>query len=255
MQEIVGIDVGATGIKGARVNINTGELTSERMKYKTPSKATPEQVVELVGKLLKDLDWEGKPFGCGFPSIIQNQRSYAANNISKKWIDFPIQEYFEEHLYKQVYLLNDADAAGLAEMKFGAGKDRSGKVIMITLGTGLGSGFFIDGHLIPNIELGSLPYKKSIIEHYVANKPREEKNLSWEEWGKELNKVLNYFEKAFFPDLMIIGGGVSKHFANYSKYINLTFSEIVVAEMKNLAGIVGPAMYAYENLNKLNAWD
>jgi len=242
---LLGIDVGGTGIKGALVDIKKGEFVSDKVKYKTPQKSGPNEVLEVFKKMLKDLDWEGKPFGCGFPSIIKNDICYSAANIDDRWIGVNLAELFKKELGVKTSFGNDADLAALAEMRFGKGKGVMGKVLLITLGTGIGSGLFMDQKLIPNSELGHLHYKKSIVEHYAGNKAREDKNLSWSEWGKELDKVLKYMDLILNPDLFLLGGGVSKKFKHYKEYLTLD-TEIIPAKLLNNAGIIGAAMLAHE---------
>lgn len=242
---MLGVDVGGTGIKGALVDIKKGEFASEKVKYKTPDESKPTKVLEVFKKLIKDLDWEGKPFGCGFPSIIKNDICYSAANIDKRWIGVDLAKLFKQELGVKVSFGNDADSAALAEMRFGKGKDVMGKVLLLTLGTGIGSGLFMDQQLIPNIEVGHFNYKKGITEHYASNRARETKDLSWEEWGKELNKVLKHVDKVLNPDLFLLGGGVSKKFDNYKPYINVA-TKVVPAKLLNNAGIIGAAMLAHE---------
>lgn len=242
---MLGIDVGGTGIKGALVDIKKGEFVTDKVKYKTPDDSSPPAVIEVIKKLLKDLDWEGKPFGCGFPSIIKNNVCYSAANVDDRWIGVDMAKLFKKELGVKVTFGNDADAAALAEMRFGKGKGVMGKVLLVTLGTGIGSGLFMDQKLIPNSELGHLHYKKSIVEHYGSNRARETKDLSWEEWGKELNKVLKYMDLILNPDLFLLGGGVSKKFNNYKEYLTVN-TKVIPAKLLNNAGIIGAAMLSYE---------
>ena len=242
---MLGIDVGGTGIKGALVDIEKGVFVTDKVKYKTPKDSGPDSVLVVIKKMLKDLDWEGKPFGCGFPSIIKNNVCYSAANIDDRWIGVDLADYFKQELGVKASFGNDADAAALAEMRFGKGKGVMGKVLLITLGTGIGSGLFMDQRLIPNCELGHLHYKKSIVEHYASNRARENKDLSWEVWGKELNKVLKYMDFVLNPDLFLLGGGVSKKFDNYKEFLTIK-TEIIPAELLNNAGIIGAAMLAHE---------
>ncbi len=242
---MLGIDVGGTGIKGALVDIKKGVFVSDKVKYKTPKESDPKAVLEVFKKMIKDLDWEGKPFGCGFPSIIKNNVCCSAANIDKRWIGVKLGELFKKELGVKATFGNDADLAALAEMRFGKGKGKMGKLLLVTLGTGIGSGMFMDQKLIPNVEVGHLHYKKSIVEHYASNKAREDKDLSWEDWGKELNKVLEYIEFILNPDLIFLGGGVSKKFKNYKEYLTLD-TKVIPAELLNNAGIIGAALLAHE---------
>ncbi len=242
MAEILGIDVGGTGIKGAIVDTEKGEFISKKIKYGTPKPSTPESVMVVINQLIDDMNWRGKPFGCGFPSIIKEGICHSAANIDKGWMNLNLSEYFKEHTGSDVTFVNDADAASVAEMTHGKGKGVMGTVILITLGTGIGSGIFLNGKLFPNSEFGHLLYKKSVFEHYASNGARKRKDLSWKEWGKELNTYLNHVDLLISPDLIILGGGVSKYFdTKFSQYIDVN-TKIVHAAMGNDAGITGAAM-------------
>ena len=243
MKEILGIDVGATGIKGAIVNVEEGVLVSDRIKYPTPKPATPLAMTEVMKKLVEDFDWKDKPIGIGFPAIIKDGVALSASNIDDSWIDFPIIGFLNKKLKAPVNVINDADAAGLAEQKFGGGAMKDGLVILLTLGTGIGSAIFNNGVLLPNTELGHLKWKESIIEKYVSNNARETKDLSFKVWGKELNKVLNHIEFVLSPDHIIIGGGISKKFHKYQEFLDCV-ATVEPAKMLNNAGIVGAAMAA-----------
>ena len=244
MGQILGIDVGGTGIKAALVDTDNGVFLKPKIKYATPKPSTPENVAKILNKLIDDFDVNNSFIGCGFPSIIKNNICKSAANIDDAWVDVDLVSYLDEHTTCKGVFLNDADAAGLAEMQFGAGKGRMGTVLMITLGTGIGSGLFVDGKLVPNAEFGHLLYKKSVFEHYASNGARKKKDLSWKEWGKELNVYLDHLKLLLSPDLIILGGGVSKEFAQYKKYLK-TDTEIVQAQLMNNAGIVGAAMNAH----------
>ncbi|MDF1695185.1 MAG: ROK family protein [Saprospiraceae bacterium] len=241
MKEILGIDVGATGIKGAIVDLDKGELITERIKYPTPKPATPQSMTEVMKQLISDFNWKGKPVGVGFPAIIKEGVALSASNIDDTWLNFPIVGFLNKKLKCPLNVINDADAAGLAEKKFGGGSDKKGLVILLTLGTGIGSALFYNGVLLPNTELGHLKYKDSVTEKYASNSARELKDLSYKTWGKELNKVLNHIEFVLAPDHFIIGGGISKKFEKYKEYLD-TDATIEPAKMLNNAGIVGAAM-------------
>lgn len=242
MTEILGIDVGATGIKGAIVDLVSGELKTERIKYPTPSPANAANVLETVKSLVKALDWEGKAIGFGFPSIVKNGVCMSASNIDDSFIGLNLQDYFSKGLNAPTYFVNDADAAGIAAMEFGVGKGREkGVVLLITLGTGIGSAIFLNGKLLPNTEFGQLKWKKSVTEKYAANSIRENEELSWKKWGGRLNNVLQHFEFIISPDLIIIGGGVSKHYDKYEKYLD-TKCELVAASLMNNAGVIGAGL-------------
>jgi len=191
MGKVLGIDIGGTGMKAAVVNTDTGEFVKEKIKYATPQPSTPKNMALILNQLIDDFDMRGTTIGCGFPAIVKNNVCKSAANIDKAWLNVNLVDFFKKETKCNNVFLNDADAAGLAEMKFGAGRDRMGTVIMITLGTGIGSGIFVDGKLVPNSEFGHLLYKKSVFEHYASNGARKKKDLSWKEWGKELD---NYFQ-------------------------------------------------------------
>jgi polyphosphate glucokinase len=240
--ETLGIDVGATGIKGSLVDISTGSLVGEKVKIKTPAPATPEAITSCIKEMINTLQWENKPVGIGFPSIVKKGVCYSASNIDETFLEFPFQDYLEKELSTTVKVVNDADAAGIAEMTFGRGKEETASlIIMITLGTGIGSAIFYNGVLVPNSELGHLYYKKSIFEKYASNSARELKGLSWKAWAKELNQYFNHVNHLFSPDLILVGGGVSKHFAKYSQYLSVP-CRLETAQLLNDAGIVGAAM-------------
>ncbi|MEZ4909360.1 MAG: ROK family protein [Saprospiraceae bacterium] len=243
--EVLGIDVGGTGIKSNVVNIESGEFISEKFKIKTPSPATPDAVIDCLKTTVSNFNWQGKKIGIGFPAIVRNGYSLSATNIDKAFIKYPIDEAFSNALDCEVNVVNDADAAGLAEMTIGKGKGVKGLVIFITLGTGIGSGMFYNGVLIPNSELGHLLYKRGVFEKYASNYAREKKKLSWHEWGEVLNVYLNHINRLFSPDLILIGGGVSKNYDLFKQYIQVDGTQVDVSSMKNDAGIVGAAMAVF----------
>lgn len=242
MSKILGIDVGATGIKGGIVDTKKGEMITERHKILTPDKSTPKNVLKVMKEIVKHFDWQGKDIGIGFPSIISKGRTLSAANIDQEWLDFPAEKFLKNGLGSRISLVNDADAAGISERYHGAAKEEKGTIILLTLGTGIGSAIFRKGILVPNTELGHLKYKKSIAEHYAANSARKNKNLSYKEWAEELQNVLLYIEHLFSPDLFILGGGVSKKFDNFGGHLKKVRAKVVAAEMRNEAGIVGAAM-------------
>ena len=252
MNEVVlGIDIGGSGIKGAPINVNTGELIAERHLIPTPQPATPEAVAQTIAELAKYFIWKDKPIGCTFPAIVKKGYTFSAANVDKKWIGTNAESLFEKKTGCSVTVLNDADAAGLAEMKFGAGKDVSGVVMMLTFGTGIGSALFLDGKLIANTELGHIgigQYEKA--ESWTAARIKDKEDLSWENWGKRVEVYLQHLDFLFSPDLFIIGGGISKCSEKFFPYINLK-TEIVPAKFLNNAGIVGAAL-AVPDQNDLN---
>jgi len=241
--EILGIDVGGTGIKGAIVDVTTGELMSEKHRVPTPKGAKPQDVADKVAELVKHFNWKGK-VGCGFPAIISHGTALSSGNIHKSWRGLNVQDLFKDYTGLEFKVRNDADAAGLAAVTFGVGKGKKGFILMITIGTGLGSGAFYNGVLIPNIELGSLPYKEyKWIEHYAADSARKRENLSYEEWGKRFNKFLKVVERSFSPDLIILAGGASKKMHKFEEYITVNVP-VVSSQFENNAGIVGAALLA-----------
>ena len=237
----LGIDVGGSGIKGALVEIDTGELKSERHRIPTPIPATPQAIAETINKIVEHFNYKGK-IGIGFPAAIQHGNVLTASNIDKSWIGQNADVLISKTTNCPVTVLNDADVAGMAEIKYGEGKNVDGIVIFLTIGTGIGTAFFLNGKLFPNTELGHIYMKKSIkAEHYASDAIRKNEDLSWEKWAKRFNKYLRYLEKLFYPDLFILGGGISKKFNNYSKYFNLN-TKVVPAKLQNYAGIIGAAV-------------
>ena len=243
MAEILGIDVGGTGIKAALVDIDTGTFVQEKIKYATPSPSNPAAVAQVLKQLINDFDWGGKLIGCGFPSIIKHNIVYSASNIDKSWIGVDLKDYFLEQVGNPGAFINDADAAGIAEMTFGDLEDKSGTILMLTLGTGIGSGLFIDGKLVPNTELGHLEHQNSIWERFASNGARKNLELSWEEWGEKLNEYINHVDLLFSPDLILLGGGVSKKHDKFLQFIELR-DIVKPASMQNNAGIIGAALAA-----------
>lgn len=251
---VLGIDIGGTGVKAAVVDVINGTLLSDKIKYPTPQPSYPEEVMKTINQLIDDFEWKGKMIGCGLPSIVKDHTVLSAANIDKSWKNTNLDELFLKEGGHTAKFINDADAAGLAEIKFGQGKDVKGTVLMLTLGTGIGSGLFRNQNLIPNTEFGHLEHKKSIWEHYASNSARERKDLSWSEWGAQLNEYLNHVDFLINPNLIILGGGVSKKFEKYKKHLKLD-TPIVQATMLNNAGIIGAAMHAYteENIHEAEA--
>lgn len=239
---LLGIDIGGTGIKGALVDVRRGELLTDRLRIPTPKKATPKQVADIVRQIAEHHQYKG-PIGCGLPAVIRDGTALSAANIEKFWIGTNVTQLLSKATQCPVVTLNDADAAGIAEMKFGAGKNRKGVVFVITVGTGLGTAIFLDGKLLPNTELGHLFIENQVAEHYASESVRIKKELSWKKWSRRFNQYLNHLEKIFSPDLLIIGGGGSKHHDKFFKYLKLK-TKIVPALMLNEAGIIGAALSA-----------
>ncbi|PKO17181.1 MAG: polyphosphate glucokinase [Chloroflexi bacterium HGW-Chloroflexi-10] len=243
--EVLGLDIGGSGIKGALVDTVKGDLISDRHRIEMPENAPPQLVAELVYKIIKFYEYSG-PIGCGFPAIVQHGVAYSAANVNSNWIGTNINNLLTDISGQPVYTLNDADAAGVAEMRFGAGKEyQKGVVILLTLGTGIGSAIFTDGVLLPNTEFGHLQIRGKDAEHRASDAVRQNKELSWEKWAKRLQEYLAIMEALFSPDLFIIGGGVSRKTEKYLPLLNLR-TRVVPAMLLNQAGIVGAAMYAQE---------
>jgi polyphosphate glucokinase len=240
--EIFGIDIGGSGIKGAPVNIETGELAAGRYRIPTPVPAKPDAVAAVVGDLVKRFDWEGS-VGCGFPSVVQNGLVLTAANIHPLWIGTDAATLFSQETGLKVTVINDADAAGLAEMVFGAGRGCQGTVLMVTIGTGLGTAVFTKGQLLPNTELGHLQIRGKDAEHRASDAVRKEKDLSWKKYAKRLNEYLQTLEQLLWPDLIILGGGVIKEYDKFLPLLKLQ-TKVVPAELLNEAGIVGAALAA-----------
>ncbi len=243
MATLLGIDVGGSGIKGAPVDTGTGELVQPRFRIPTPEPATPEQVAQVVKDLVTHFEYEGK-VGVGFPAVVHHGVAYTAANIHKSWIGTNVSQLLSETSGCPTTVLNDADAAGLAEMKFGAGqKWAKGVVIVVTVGTGLGTAVFIDGHLFPNTEFGHLEIRGKDAEMRASDANRQRKEWSWEKWAIRLNEYFQTVERLMSPDLVIVGGGLSKDFDKVAPFISLR-AQIVPAELMNEAGIVGAALAA-----------
>ena len=241
MAKTLGIDIGGSGIKGALVDTHSGELTTERIRIPTPRPATPHSVAETVRQLVSEFDYSGA-VGCCFPTIVIDGVAKSASNMGEEWVDFAVDEAFSSATGLPFTVLNDADAAGMAEMRLGAGVGLEGLVITITVGTGIGSALFYRGQLIPNLELGHMAGKGGIsIELWASDRARKEEDLSWEEWGERFDKFLSRAARVCTPDHFILGGGVSKKFEKFSDVLTVT-TPIHVARFRNDAGIIGAAM-------------
>ncbi|MEU3464885.1 polyphosphate--glucose phosphotransferase [Streptomyces sp. NPDC006733] len=240
---VFGVDIGGTGIKGAPVDLERGDLADVRCKVSTPHPATPEAVLDGVQQVVEHFDWSG-PVGVTFPGVVVDGVTRTAANVDSNWIGKDARALISERLGMPVALLNDADAAGVAEMTFGAGRGRGGTVILLTLGTGIGSAVFVDGQLLPNTELGHLELHGHDAEKRASVKAREDDDLSWEHWAHRLTKYLAHVEMLFSPELFVIGGGVSRKAEKFLPLIEGISAEIVPAALQNNAGIVGAAMSA-----------
>lgn len=242
--EILGIDVGGSGIKGAPVDIRTGGLTSERHRITTPPGAAPGDVAGVVARIVHHFEWRG-PVGCCIPARIKKGVAKTAANIDPAWIGTNAATLFAEASGCPFVVLNDADAAAIAEMNFGAGRDLDGVVLMLTFGTGIGSALFVDGVLLPNTEFGHFYLHAMVAEHYASDRARKDQNLGWEGWAERAQEYLSHVERLLDVDTIILGGGISQP-GKKEKYLHLlkTEARLLTAELKNDAGIVGAAYSA-----------
>lgn len=244
----VGVDIGGTGIKGAVVDLSTGELLTDRIKVATPKGAEPEDVLDAVKVVLDRLevtDAGDVPLGVAFPAIVKNGRTLSAANVADTWIDFEAESFFEKGLGRQIHFANDADVAGVAELRYGAARGQDGLVILTTLGTGIGSAMIYNGVLIPNSELGHVHRAKhgKDAEAWAAYSAMERDQLDWPEWAERLQWYYSHIEFLFSPDLFVVGGGVSKHADKFLPLLDLK-TPIVPAVHRNNAGIIGAAALA-----------
>lgn len=237
-----GIDIGGSGMKAAVVDLATGDLVTERYRIDTPQPATPDAMAEVVVELARHHGWGGN-VGCAFPAVVRNGVVRSAANIDESWLDVNADEVFGDALGLGVHMINDADAAGLAEVRYGVAAGRGGVVIMLTFGTGIGSGLFIDGVLVPNTELGHLELDGCDAEKRAAASVRKREGLSWSEWAIRVERYLRHLETLFSPDLFVVGGGASKQPGRWLDEISID-TEIAVASLANDAGIVGAALIA-----------
>jgi len=240
-----GIDIGGSGIKGAPVDLVEGRFAAERIRIPTPSPSAPGAVADVVAEIVEQFgaDAGTGPIGVTFPAVIQHGVARTAANVDKDWIDTDVDTLFSARLGREVHVVNDADAAGVAEARYGAAKDSKGVVIVATLGTGIGSALLVDGRLLPNSELGHLEIDGHDAESRAAESAREREDLSWEQWAERLQTYFSRVENLFWPDLFVIGGGVSKKSAKYLPLLDIR-TPIVPAELLNDAGIIGAAALA-----------
>lgn len=240
LRQILGIDIGGSGVKGAVVDTKKGELITERHRIPTPQPATPEAVADVIRQITEHFNWTG-PVGVGFPGVIQQGVARTAANVDKSWIDKDLNKLFSKVTGCKVHVVNDADAAGMAEVKFGAGKDQKGTLMLITVGTGLGTVIFTNGKLVPNLELGHIILHGADAELYATDAARKKDKLDWDTWAKRFNEYLLRIEELVWPDMIIIGGGASKKEDKFFPHIT-TKAKVVPATLLNEAGIVGAAM-------------
>ena len=239
-----GIDIGGSGIKGASVDLHKGRLAADRVRIPTPQPSTPEAVAETVTQILDEFDWRDS-FGCTFPAVVQHGVTRTAANVDRAWIDCDAAAVLRRVTGRDALLVNDADAAGVAEAGFGAAADHHhGLVLVVTLGTGIGSALVNHGKLVPNTEFGHLEIDGFDAESRAADSAREREDLDWEEWGGRLQRYFTHVENLLWPDLIVVGGGVSKKFEKWSPYVR-TRTELVPAGLLNEAGIIGAALLAH----------
>lgn len=240
--KLLGIDIGGSGVKGALVDTKKGKLITDRLRIPTPQPAKPQAVIGVVKKIVQHFDYRG-PLGVGFPGVVMDGVTKTAANMDNGWINYPAARNIALATHCDVTVRNDADVAGIAEMVHGAGKGVSGVVMIFTLGTGIGSVMFVNGNIVPNLELGHVYLRnmKKDAEFFAADRVRKENDLTWKEWGGRLNTYFQHMEFLFSPNRIIIGGGVSKKHDKYLKYLDLQ-AEIVPAKLRNEAGIIGAAI-------------
>jgi len=243
-----GVDIGGSGIKGAIVDLDKGDLATERVKYLTPNPSTPEAVAEVVARLVKEAEWTGE-LGATFPAVIKNGVARSAANIDKSWIGTDVDKVFTDITGCDVTVLNDADAAGIAEARFGAAKGVDGVVLLLTFGTGIGSALLLDGKLVPNTELGHLELEGRDAEKKASSAAKDDEGLSYKQWAKRVHKYMTHVEKLFSPDLFVVGGGISKNSEKWVPLLDLN-TPVKPAQLLNNAGIVGAAMAAYEKFTE-----
>jgi len=240
LKKILGIDIGGSGVKGAIVHTKKGKLKTKRFRIPTPQPATPEAVAEVIKKIVDHFKWKG-PVGVGFPGVIQQGFARTAANLDDSWIDVNLNELFSKTTGCPVHVVNDADAAGMAEMKFGSGKGYKGVALLVTVGTGLGTVLFTNGKLLPNMEMGHILLHGDDAEKYASDAARQADDLSWEDWATRFNEYLHRIEELLWPDMIIIGGGASKKDDKFIQHLD-TKAKVVPATLLNEAGIIGGAL-------------
>jgi polyphosphate glucokinase len=240
-----GIDVGGSGIKGCEVDLKSGTLIGSRLRIATPEPSTPNAVAEVAATIVHEFGWRDR-LGVTLPCVVKNGVSYTAANVDHSWIGTDAAHVLRKQIGQRVIVLNDADAAGIAEMRYGAGRDARGVVVLLTFGTGIGSAVFSDGELVPNTEFGHLPLDGRDAEDLAAASVKEELGLSWSEWAPRVSRYLGVLENLIWPDLIIAGGGVSKQAVKWLPLL-ANRTPVVAAQLRNDAGIVGAALAAHEH--------
>jgi polyphosphate glucokinase len=244
--KLLGIDIGGSGVKGAVVDTRKGVFKTDRLRLATPQPATPVAVSALVGEIVEHLDWRG-PAGVTFPGVVTRGVIHTAANLDPAWIGVDADEVFSDVIERPVAVLNDADAAGVAEQAFGAARKVAGTVVVVTLGTGIGTALISHGQLVPNLELGHLELNGDDAERYAADSAREREGLSWEKWAGRLTEYFRALEDLLWPDLFVVGGGVSKNPGPWMPLLECR-TPVVPARLRNKAGIVGAALQAEREL-------
>ena len=255
----LGIDIGGTGIKAAIVDLETGQLVSERVRLPTPQPLAPEAVLGVVGNVVHQLEVSGAltshmSVGAGFPSAIRFGHALTAPHGEQAWVGLSVEQLLGTQLGRPVAVVNDADAAGVAEMAYGAGRGQSGVVLLLDLGTGIGSALFMNGELVPNMQLGHVEFHGQDAESRVSPAARKRRNLGWKKWGREFDELLAAYEDYLWPNLIILGGGLAKDFSSYSAFLT-TKAQLVPAGLGNLAGIVGAARIGAAAQSPAGIWD
>ncbi len=243
---VLGIDIGGSGIKGAPVDVDRGELTEERLRIDTPPGAEPDAVAEVVGRIVRHFDHVGGVVGCTFPAVVLGGVVRTAANVSEAWIGTDASALLTAATGRQVVVLNDADAAGQAEVRYGVGRDHErGVLLMLTLGTGIGSALFVDRRLVPNTELGHVELGEVTVEQHAAASVRKNEDLSWPDWARRLSEAITAIDALVWPDLVVLGGGVSRRSEKFVPLLDVR-PPVATAVLRNQAGIVGAALTAYE---------
>lgn len=246
--QTLGIDIGGSGIKGAPVDVQSGQLAAERLRIATPSPSAPEAVAGVIRQITDSFAAISGPVGITFPGVVKNGRVVTAANMDPAWVGFDAATFFTAKLGRPAVVINDADAAGLAEMRFGSGRGIGGTVVLLTLGTGIGSAVFLDGKLVPNTEFGHMEVRGKDAEARAAERIREEKDLGWQEWGERVGEVVARLAFLLNPDLVIIGGGVSRKAEKFLPVVQgMVKTPVVPAQLQNQAGLVGAALVAAES--------
>lgn len=244
----LGIDIGGSGIKFGLIETETGEMIGERIKIDTPQPSTPDAVALAIKEVIDQLDWKGEKIGVGFPAIMVDGVALTAANIDKGWIGINVQDLLHRYTGHKYYVINDADAAAVAERMYGRVNHIKGTVLLLTLGTGIGSALFYDGTLIPNTEFGHIQYRGDIAENWVSNRARKERDLDYDTWAIELAGFLDYMILLLSPRLIVLGGGISFRFDEFAHHFNHLRTPVVSASAFNDAGIIGAAIAAYPEL-------